>query len=160
MLINVIGFNLCWFGLVIWENSFIPVALIMLIAHIVSVNHRQHELLLILITSSIGICVDSVFQYLGFFIFSETQHIPFWLMTLWACFAATLGHSLSFLDSSYVLQSTVGAVFAPLSYIGGFKLNVVDFAQSILITYITLSTVWACLFLVFFFIKSRVYGIR
>lgn len=158
MLVNLLGFNLSWFGLVYWGDNFIPIALIILLGHISFVAHRQLELLLIFSISSIGICVDSVLQYLGFFIFSDIQHIPFWLMTLWGCFAATLVHSLKFLDGSNVLQAAVGAVFAPLSYIAGYKLDAVMFSQSLLITYFMLSAIWAVLFLLFFFIKGRIYA--
>jgi hypothetical protein len=156
MLINVIGFNLSWFGLVYWGNSFIPFAIALLIAHLFFISKNHKELILILIVSFIGICVDSLLQQLNVFIFPESSHIPFWLMVLWASFSATISHSLKFLASSKLLQFLIGGLISPLSYIAGHKFMVVEFGYSILLTYSSLALVWGGLFILFFYIKSKV----
>ncbi|MEW6998077.1 DUF2878 domain-containing protein [Colwelliaceae bacterium BS250] len=155
MIINIIGFNISWFGLVYWGNSFIPIALVLLIAHILFLSIKPNEVLLILVITFIGIGVDSFLQYFNVLIFVDVNHIPFWLMCLWACFAATICHSLRLLESSKLMQVIVGAVFAPLSYIAGYKFGVVDFGYSLFFSYLILSLIWAVLFILFFYLMSR-----
>jgi hypothetical protein len=156
MLINVIGFNLSWFGLIYWGNNFIPFAFALLIAHLFFQSKNHKELLLILIISIIGISVDSLLQQLNVFIFLDSSHIPFWLIMLWASFAATICHSLRFLESSKLLQLVVGGLISPMSYIAGYKFMAVDFGYSMLITYSILALIWGGLFLLFFYLKSKI----
>ena len=66
----------------------------------------------------------------NFFIFDDNQHIPFWLVMLWACFGATLCHSLRFLAEYKILQILVGGGFAPLSYLAGYQFQVVEFGSA------------------------------
>ena len=156
MLINIIGFNLSWFGLVYWGNNFIPFAFALLIAHLFFQSKNHKELLLILIISVIGISVDSLLQQLNVFVFFNPSHIPLWLAMLWASFAATICHSLRFLESSKLLQLAVGGLVSPLSYIAGYKFMAVDFGYSILITYLILALIWGGLFVLFFYLKSKI----
>ncbi|MBA6256399.1 MULTISPECIES: DUF2878 domain-containing protein [unclassified Colwellia] len=156
MLINLIGFNVSWFGLVYWGNNFIPVAFLLLLAHLFFQSKNYKEFLLIVVVSVIGISVDSLLQQLALFIFLEPSHIPFWLMMLWASFAATICHSLNFLASSKMLQLAVGGLISPLSYIAGYKFMVVDFGYSMFITYVVLALVWGGLFILFYYLKGKI----
>lgn len=156
MLINIIGFNISWFGLVYWGNNFIPFAIVFLIAHLFFQSKNFNELILILLISVIGISVDSLLQKLNVFIFTEPAHIPFWLMMLWTSFSATICHSLCFLASSKLLQFFIGGLISPLSYIAGHKFMVVEFGFSVLITYSILAVLWGGLFILFFYVKSKI----
>jgi hypothetical protein len=156
MLINLIGFNVSWFGLIYWGNNFIPIAFLLLVAHLFFQSKNYKELFLILVVSVIGISVDSLLQQLTLFIFLEPSHIPFWLMMLWASFAATICHSLNFLASSKMLQLVVGGLISPLSYIAGYKFMVVDFGYSMFITYVVLALVWGGLFILFYYLKNKI----
>lgn len=155
LIFNAVGFNLAWFGLVYWGNAFIPISLLLLLAHFYFNSQVKGELLLMVIITFFGILVDSLLQQFTFFIFAEHSHLPFWLITLWACFSATICHSLHFLAGSKVLQLLVGGLFAPLSYIAGQKMAAVEFGQSLLLTYVTLSLLWGLLFVLFFMLKNR-----
>lgn len=157
MIFNAIGFNLAWFGLVYFGNAFIPIGLLFLLVHFYINFTRKitDELRLMIIITVIGISVDSLLQQLSFFSFAQQSHLPYWLMMLWACFSATICHSLRFLAGSKILQLFVGGLFAPLSYIAGQKMAAVDFGQSLLSTYVTLSLLWALLFVLFFSLKNR-----
>jgi hypothetical protein len=153
-IINAIGFNLTWFGLVYWGDIFVPVAIVLLGAHIIYVSDKgNHEIALIVIVAIIGVVVDSTLQVLGVFNFFGNAYLPLWLISLWFCFGATLHHSLGFLQDSKRLQFLVGATIAPLSYLAGNQLEAVDFGISIFSTYMVLSLVWAVLMVVFFYIK-------
>ena len=160
VLLNLIGFNLAWLGLVYWGNIFIPISLLLLIAHIHFIAKVRGELLLILVITVIGIFVDSLLVHFNVFIFANSGHMPFWLLVLWACFGATICHSLRFLSDRKVLQLFVGAIFAPLSYIAGYKLQAVDFGQSITSTYLLLSVIWAVLFVLFFSLKDKLVNVE
>ena len=150
---NIIGFNISWFGLVFLGNSFIPIAALFLCFHFYFEIKNKREFLYLLIVCSIGILLDSLLQYLNFFVFQEADHIPFWLMILWACFATTLCHSFKFIGSSLWLQFAAGFV-APFSYFAGSKFSAVQFSNSLLFTYGVLTTLWILFFVVFFKLKS------
>ena len=153
-MINLIGYNITWFGLIYWGNMFIPFSLLMLMAHLRFFSSNKRELRLIAVVTLVGIAVDSLLQYFGVYIFINSSHIPFWLMMLWSCFAATLCHSLGFLAKSITLKITIGGLFAPLSYLAGYKFQVVDFGYSLITTYCLLSVIWAMLFVLFFYLKD------
>lgn len=152
---NLLGFDLAWFGLVYWGNTFIPISLLLLVAHFYFIAKVRGELLLIVVITVIGISVDSLLLKLGVFVFTNDSHIPYWLMMLWVCFSSTICHSLRFLAGSKILQLAVGALFAPLSYIAGHKFEVVEFGQSLTSTYLLLGLIWAVLFVLFFVLKDR-----
>jgi hypothetical protein len=160
MMLNIVGFNFAWFGLVYWGNIFIPFSLLLLGAHLYFIAKSPSELWLILSITVIGIFIDSLLQFSTLFIFANTSHIPFWLMVLWACFAATICHSLRFLAKSKLLQLLVGGLFAPLSYIAGYQLQAVDFSLSPLITYLILSLIWALLLVLFFALKEKLVSVQ
>ena len=66
MLINIIGFNIAWLGLVYWGNNFILIAFLMLAIHILFLSKKHNEFLLIVAITIIGIWVDSFLQILNF----------------------------------------------------------------------------------------------
>ncbi len=155
-LINLLGFDFLWFGLVYWGNIFTPLAILLLSLHFYFISKsRRREFYLVAIVALIGILVDSSLHYIGVFIFPETSIIPIWLITLWLCFGATLCHSLNFLQHSRVLQWLVGALLAPFSYLAGKQLNVVSFSLSSSQTFIVLAFIWGLLMLLFFTLKSH-----
>jgi hypothetical protein len=153
VLINLVGFNLSWFGLVYWGDAFIPISVSLLLIHLYFYGQKNHELLLVLLITLIGVFVDSLLQYFNIFVFEHSTHIPLWLIALWACFAATLCHSLDFLSRHKVLQLLVGGFLAPLSYVAGYKLNAVDFTLPLTTTYLILSLIWSILFICFYAVK-------
>ena len=155
MLINMIGFNVAWFGLIFLGNSFVPVALLMLLAHFKWLSKLKNEVTLVLMITLIGVSVDSLFQLTNVFIFPNDNHIPLWLAFIWITFATTISHSLAFLAAYKPLQILLGFIMAPLSYRSGEILGSVEFGQSYLTTHLILGTTWALLLLLFFSLKSR-----
>lgn len=155
MLINMLGFNIAWFGLIFLGNHFVPIALLMLLAHLKWCITNKSELKLILIITLIGVCIDSLFQLTNVFIFASDTHIPLWLIFVWSGFATTLNHSLAFLANHKSLQILAGLVVAPLSYRSGEVFGAVEFGASYLTTHLILGITWALLFLLFFLLKSH-----
>jgi hypothetical protein len=150
---NIIGFNISWLGLVYFGNNFIPVASLFLLIHLFFISKIKNELLFVIAASLIGIIVDSIFLHLGFFVFEGELGLPMWLIMLWGCFAATLCHSLQFIDSSFWFKILAGLI-APFSYFSGSQLGVVEFGHPWLITYLILALIWPLIFIVFFSLKS------
>jgi hypothetical protein len=157
MLFNLIGFNISWFGLVLLGKIFIPFALFWLGLHLYFCKKPLAEFKLILSITLIGTLVDSTLLFLDVLQFHDRMIIPFWLITLWATFAATIAHSLKFLANSKILQFTIGFIFPPLSYIGGASLSAVEFGYNLLVTYFILASIWGGLIVLFFSLKERFY---
>lgn len=153
LLVNIIGFNIAWCGLVYWGDVFIPVAIIILVSHIIWFS-KPNEVLLIIVVSCIGILIDSLLMHINIFIFPNASYIPYWLITLWFCFSATLLHSLRILSQSRWYQVLVGFGIAPCSYLMGEKLGVVNFGYSIAVTFTILGIIWAALLVLCFYLSS------
>lgn len=159
LIFNLLGYNFTWFGLIYWGNAFIPVAITFLVAHFYwNRNRVLREFIIIFSVAYIGIVVDSILQFTGVFIFPESNHLPLWLMALWVCFATTITQSLSLLSYSKLYQGLVGFFLAPLSYLAGQQLNVVEFGMTTIETYLLLSFIWCFLMLSFFYIKGFLSG--
>lgn len=157
MLVNFIGFNISWFGLVLFGELFIPFTFFWLCVHLYDSKYPKVECKLIITITVIGILIDTALQSVNFFIFDQSAFIPMWLVTLWAAFAATLTKILKFLDKSKLLQAVIGFIFPPLSYLGGAQLASVEFGQSLLITYFVLGSIWSVLMMLFFYLKTLFY---
>lgn len=156
MLINIIGFNLSWFGLVLFGTPFVPITLCWLAVHIAQSQNGWKELSLIFTVTAIGVFTDSMLVQFGIFYFPHDNIIPLWLVTLWASFAATIGHSLAFLKKSIYLQIIAGAIFAPLSYLAGASFSAVVLPKGNLITALVLAAVWPCLMVIFYKYLSNI----
>jgi len=155
IIINLVVFDIIWFGLVYFGNYFIPASLLLLAAHLHFYSKIRGEVWLIVVITVIGIIVDSMLVHFNIFMFPNSNHIPLWLIALWACFGATICHSLKFLSGSKVLQFLVGAFLAPLSYIAGYKFDAVNFGLPLMSTYFVLFAVWGLLFVIFFALKNH-----
>tara|TARA_B110000495_G_C23029311_1_gene612469 strand:- start:2529 stop:3071 length:543 start_codon:yes stop_codon:yes gene_type:complete len=155
ILVNLLGFNAIWFGLILLGNVFIPIAVIMLLLHLYY-QADKNELVLILIVAGVGVLLDSALIYSGIFIFpgSTPTQLPFWLITLWLCFSATVRHSLGFLANSKILQCLIGAIFAPLSYLAGAKFSVVYITPSFELSYLLLAGLWGPLMVLVFALSA------
>lgn len=146
-LFNALGFNAIWFGCILYGNSFIPIALVLLVVHLYTVKNCKKELITISVTSFIGVFVDSLLTYHHVFSFSTPLifghiGIPLWLIAIWLGFSATINHSIKYVKGSLPIQIIIGGFVFPLSYLSGFKLNAVALGYSSVITFITVSIVW------------------
>ena len=106
----------------------------------------------------IGSLIDTLLHSAGILIFPNQYFIPFWLIILWAAFAATIAHSLQFLRHSTLLQALIGFIFPPLSYLAGASFSIVELGYSQLATYFILAMIWSVLMVVFFQLKDIFYG--
>jgi len=157
MLLNILGFNLSWFGLILLGNLFIPVSLFWLGLHIYRCKQPKAEIKLIISIVLIGTLVDTALLSADILIFSNQYFIPLWLITLWSSFATTIAHSLNFLENSKVRQSLIGFFFPPLSYIGGASFTSVGFGYNKVETFLILGSIWSILMVLFFYLSNIFY---
>ena len=148
--INAIGFNIIWFGCVFLGNSFTPIALCLLLAHLIFVNNKGKELFIIISVSVVGLFIDSLLVYFHVYNFNQLDPDPlfvilFWLIILWAAFAATINHSLSFINKYTFVKFLAGLLVVPLSYLAGNNFHAVEFGYSVVTTFFILSLTWGML---------------
>lgn len=147
MLLNAVLFNFAWIGLILLGNTFIPLVVAWLICHIYMSDNGRQEFEYMLIVGATGVSLDSALTLLGVFSFQQSiLIIPFWLITLWFAFAATLQHSLQLFTKSKLAQRIAGAIMVPFSYFAGHRLGAVEFGYSAAITFLVLSVIWFYLF--------------
>ncbi|HEY5716290.1 MAG TPA: DUF2878 domain-containing protein, partial [Psychromonas sp.] len=103
---------------------------------------------------------DTSLSWLGFMAFAEGVLLPLWLLLLWAHFAVTLNHGMSWLNKiPLYLQVVFGGVFGPLSYYAGYKLGAVYFPPPDWQTLFIMTVIWSTLLPVYLLL-SRIYGAR
>ena len=153
MLVNMLGFNFIWFGLVYWGNLFIPVALCLIAFHLIRLSSVNRESRLVLLITAIGGSIDSLLHFFGFFIFPDSAFTPLWLIVLWSAFSCTVCHGLNFLSQSRVLQIIVGGGLAPLSYFAAERLGAVNITMPSVSSYLLMASIWAMLFVLFYTLK-------
>ncbi|WP_296044446.1 DUF2878 domain-containing protein [uncultured Alteromonas sp.] len=158
-LINFIGFQACWWLLILFEDQYWWAVAGLLVAHVFFVRSSAVELAVVAVVALTGVVIDSLLALSGVYIFSGAGQflpIPMWLIVLWLAFASTIRHSLAYLSEHYVLAAFLGAVGGTLSYIGGMKLGAVAFGHGFYATVILLGGIWACLMPVIFLLSQRV----
>ncbi len=153
MIINAIWFYAIWLLAVWGQMDFLPVIIILLLAHLLCHRKQTAEHLLILIVAAIGISVDQLLSVNGFFVFKHSLWLPAWLLLLWCAFAATLRHSLSFLSSSPFIAAGLGAIGGVSSYFAGTHFDAVSFGYSNAVSLAVIAAIWALLLPLFFSIN-------
>jgi len=96
---------------------------------------------------TVGIMVDGLLKYSGFFTFSADRFpLPFWLLTIWIALATTLHHSLRWFKLHLVYAGIFAAVGGPLAYWAGVRFGAATFNMPLWPSLLILSLTWACLF--------------
>jgi len=153
--VSFIWFQAVWFLAVAYTDQAIYLLLLSLCMHFLVSPTRASDFLNLLVISLIGISGDTLLTYLGIFTFSEHYFIPVWLILLWAHFAVTLNHGLSWLERLPVYARIVfGAVFGTLSYYAGYKIGAVNLHSNLLLSLFSLSVIWAALLPVYTVLAS------
>jgi len=102
----------------------------LLAAHLWASPNRRRELCLIGASALIGTAADSLLMELGAISFATAWPVgwlvPVWMTALWMAFAATLNHSLGWLNGRYLLAAPLGAVSGALAYSAGAGLGAIS----------------------------------
>ena len=136
-------FQLLWLGAVLGQNQALIVLVILLSLHFYLSPNRAADLR-ILPLGLVGFGLDLTLMSLGVFQFAE---FPLWLLFLWFGFALSLGNSLAWVKQLPLLATIpLGAVMGALSYVAGYKLEVVAFPLGELATFVLLIAIWGVVF--------------
>ena len=139
---NALWFQGLWFTTVLGRDRLLPLALVLIAAHVWISGDARRETIQLTLVGAMGIAVDALLGATGVYIFPGGVLVPLWLCCLWLGFAAVLGRSLAWLAARPVLCSVAGAIAFPLNYWAGQRLGAVEFAYSLPLTLALLALVW------------------
>ena len=85
----------------------------------------------------LGTVIDTILFFSGSFVYAgaysnELLIAPLWITAMWAGFAATVNHSMSWLKDKWALMVICGVVFGPAAFYTGEKFEAIDFSLSLL----------------------------
>ena len=165
IVINVIGFYICWWLTVLGAISgfyFIGplVTLFFVVLHLYKVANHKKEDIFLLISFFLGLFIETLLLNLDIIIHKgilvKYNIAPFWSVSLWLCFATTLLHSFKWLSKRYLTSSLLGILSAPMIYFSMQSMDVVTFGVDKIIVIIFTSFLWGLFFPLFIYISDRI----
>ncbi len=136
--VNVVGFQLAWFALVLGAASgrdFLALAFaaLVVVVHLAVSSMPLREAQLLIAVTVLGAAWESVPLALGWIDYRGAAPLagfpPYWLAALWLVFATTLNGALRWFQPRLLLAAGVGAVVGPLCYLAGERLGAVAFVE-------------------------------
>ncbi|KRD80349.1 DUF2878 domain-containing protein [Lysobacter sp. Root983] len=128
---NLIGYQLVWFAAVIGAGRGTPwpgtIAAALFVAWQLSMPGRAREWRLVVAAVVAGVLVDGGLAGSGLAVYAAARPAlpaggaPLWILALWSAFALTLTQSLSALRTRAWLAPLLGAIGAPLAYLGAAR---------------------------------------
>jgi hypothetical protein len=138
LVMNVLLSQIAWFGAVLAAARGLPwlgvIAVIGVVAwHLGRARQPAREIGLVALALAMGAVFETLLVQAGLLRFEGGALLagtaPVWMVALWANFATTLNVSLRALRSRLLAAALLGAVGAPLAYVGGQKLGAVQFLE-------------------------------
>lgn len=132
---NAAAFNVVWavtvFGAaagLAWAG---PLACLLFGALQIRFSARPHyDLAAVTVFATAGLLIDSAWSLAGALSYAAPwpvpQFAPLWLVSLWAAFSLTLGHSLSWLRARPLLAGVFGLLGGGFSYWVGARVGAVE----------------------------------
>ena len=132
--------------------------------HLVLTHGRAGEWLLLLASGVVGLFLDGLLKAAGVVAYAAdvapaSWLAPVWIVALWLLFATMLNESLTWLQGRPFLAAGLGAVFGPLSYLAGARLEAAWFPRSTALAMVVLAVAWALALPFLLWIAGRV-GLR
>ncbi len=150
---NFILFQIAWFGAIIGGASGLPLlgsipAILVVAIHLgVNRNKLVREALFVVGITLLGVIVETGFISLGALHYSGTSADatlpPVWIVALWFAFGTLPHGSLGWLSGRLWLQLFLGAIFGPLSYVGGVRLGAATMPEPMIDSIIIIGLGWA-----------------
>lgn len=114
-----------------WQGPLINLGIILL--HLARVPHKLFEGVLVLTVPLLGAGLDAIFVSTGVLNYIGGYEscpciAPLWVMSLWALFATSFNHSLSWLDKNIWICIGVGSIGGTVSYMAGIRVGVAYFS--------------------------------
>lgn len=126
---NAIGYQLVWFAAV-WGAAtgywwLAPLALVPFAVWYLSRPDGRIDAWLMPVAVLLGIALDSALAASDLVAYASAvpspHAAPVWILAIWAAFSLTLRHSFRFLHGRLPLAAALGAVGAPLAYLGAAR---------------------------------------
>jgi hypothetical protein len=166
-LANFVVFEAAWLACVLgvahaqplWGTAAVAAA----IAWHVAISARPAtELALVAILCVIGLVAESLVVAQGHVAYPAGQPVawlaPYWMVALWGEFGIALNVTLRWLKRRPWLAALLGAVFGPLSFMGGVRLGGARFVDAPA-ALVTLACMWAVLMPLVLWISDRFDGV-
>lgn len=128
---NLIGYQAVWFAAVIGAGRGTPwpgtIAAALFVAWQLSQRGRAREWRLLAAAVLAGVLVDGGLAWSAQLRYAAAQPAlpaggaPLWILALWSAFALTLTRSMAVLQSRAWLAPLLGAIGAPLAYLGAAR---------------------------------------
>ena len=152
-LLNVVFFQALWLASVggagrgYWWLG-LPVLAVFLLYHFSVSTCRKADAQLLIVSVGLGFIADSILLQFGLLRFEQAlpwaNFAPIWILTLWAGFALTLNHSMSFFQTRPVWAVLFGLFGGPLAYyVAANVWKAAVFTAPPLYVYGALALVWA-----------------
>ena len=148
-ILNLAIFQAGWIVCVVGGDSYaIAYTAIALLIHHWYVLEKNSEWQLIAIVTVVGSLWDILMALSGMLYYADSGFlgIPIWLICLWALFATTFMHSLSWFSRYLWIAAVFAAVMGPASYWFGSELSDAYFGTPILISLMVMAVGWSILF--------------
>jgi hypothetical protein len=154
-LLNVVFFQVLWLCCVAgagrgyaWIG--LPVFAVFCIYHFWVSGYRKADALLLLACVVIGGACDTLLLQAGFLRFEQNLPLaslaPIWILLLWAGFALTLNHSMSFFKTRTIGATVFGILGGPLAYwVAKDVWKAVQFTAADWQVYAALAVIWGIL---------------
>ena len=166
-LLNFVSFQVGWFSCVLgaangssWLGPLVASAVVLF--HVLTAEKAINEVRLVLIAVTLGLVCDGFLLNSGWIKYNSASAYagiaPYWILAMWAMFATTLNLSMSWLKSSLLLSSVLGAIFGPLSYFAGQRLGAIEI-QNFGASVVALAIIWAIAMPLLMFAASRFDGV-
>lgn len=141
---NALLFQVGWFVCILCGSFWALVFTLLAVAFHFSVSRqRLDDLVAVVLAITLGVLHDSLLLHSGHIQFVESTHLPpLWLVSLWGLLGITLNHSLVWVYSRPLWSSLLGAIAAPLSYLGGVKLSSAEWSSPLLEVLPIIAILW------------------
>jgi len=166
-LANFVLFEAAWFACILGVAHGRPLwgtaAVVAVIAWHLAISARPAiELALVASLCVIGLAAESLVVAQGHVAYPAGQPVawlaPYWMVALWGEFAIALNVTLRWLKRRPLLAMVLGAVFGPLSFLGGVRLGGARFVDETP-ALITLAVMWAVLMPLVMALSDRLDGV-
>ena len=164
---NFVVFEAAWFACILGvargEPGWGTAAVVAAIAWHVAISARPStELALVGLLSAIGLVAESLVVSQGHVAYPAGQPLawvaPYWMVALWGEFAIALNVTLRWLKRRPLLAAVLGAIFGPLSFLGGVRLGGARFIDAPA-ALVTLACMWAALMPLVMWLSDRLDGV-
>lgn len=143
LIINIAAFNGLWLLLVTQRSPIATGIALAWIALHFALFARPGEPRRVASVMLAGVIIDGALTKAGVYVFSPVvPWLPAWLFMLWAAFATTLEHSLSWSLKVPAIAAVLGAVAGPFSYFMGAQLGAVALPMGLWLTLPIIGCVW------------------